>query len=331
MDRVLISEPSKMSVPRYYEYLPKKIHDTRNEVCQQFVTDHINDHPALKLENVTVKFILMRCNLALDHRGDVEEHTNYTHGVDINEIDLESSIVVNEGETLVLTPALNLKEMSLEGRLGVYDSWFDAAAANGTLTKVENRANSKIQRHKAGNLLRAHKLSVGSDFFNKVYYQLQRELKESSTDLHLGFQCKWQTFVDANEDALGPMANVKRLRMYLNTKEHLRGGISLFNMLYKCSNIVDETFGKVDISTDQSDGVKRSNKPTKEFQKFLLSFEVVEALPNEYDKLREDLELTITSYIFKLTKFHDDWIKEAEKTPQPKATRYYSKKKSFPN
>ena len=34
MDRVLISEPSKMVVPRYYEYLPKKIHDTRNEVCK---------------------------------------------------------------------------------------------------------------------------------------------------------------------------------------------------------------------------------------------------------------------------------------------------------
>ena len=27
MERILISEPSKMLVPRYYEYLPKKIHD----------------------------------------------------------------------------------------------------------------------------------------------------------------------------------------------------------------------------------------------------------------------------------------------------------------
>ena len=77
-------------------------------------------------------------------------------------------------------------------------------------------------------------------------------------------------------------------------------------MLYKCSNIVDETFGKADIYTDQSDEVSRSNKPNKEFQKFLLAFEVVEALPNEYDKLKEDLEISITGYIFKPTKFYDE-------------------------
>ena len=71
------------------------------------------------------------------------------------------------------------------------------------------------------------------------------------------------------------MANVKRLKTYLGTKEHLRGGISLADMLYKCSNIVDETFGKVDIYTVQSDKTSRSNKPNKEFQKFLLAFEVV--------------------------------------------------------
>ena len=116
MDRILISEPSKMLVPRYYEYLPKKVHDTRNAVCTKFVTDYVDTNPGLEIENVTVKFILMRCNFAMEHRGDVEDHTYYTHGMELNEIDLESSITVNEGETLVLTPALNLKEMSMEGR-----------------------------------------------------------------------------------------------------------------------------------------------------------------------------------------------------------------------
>ena len=177
----------------------------------------------------------MRCNFAMEHRGDVEDHTWYTHGMELNEVDLESSIKVNEGEALVLTPALTLKEMSIEGRRGVYDSWFDACAANGTVTKVENRANAKIQKHKAGNLLKALKGAVGSDQFHKVYYQLQRLLKDGN-DLHLGFQCRWQIFIDANEDALGPMANVKRLKMYMNTKEHLRGEISLYNMLPSCTN-----------------------------------------------------------------------------------------------
>ena len=162
----------------------------------------------------------------MDHRGDVEDHTWNTHGVDINEIDLESTIKVNEGEALVLTSAMTFKELSLEGRRSVYDSWFDACAANGTVTKVENRENAKIQKHKAGNLLKALKGAVGNDFFQKIYYQLSRQLKEGN-DLYLGFQCRWSTFVTAVEDALGPMAHVKRLKTYLKTKEHLSGGISL--------------------------------------------------------------------------------------------------------
>ena len=82
----------------------------------KFAADNLADNPGLEPRNVTVKFILLRCNLAMDHRGDVEEHTWNTHGVDISEIDLEATIQVNEGETLVLTASLNFKELSLEGR-----------------------------------------------------------------------------------------------------------------------------------------------------------------------------------------------------------------------
>ena len=58
--------------------------------------------------------------------GDIEDHTWNTHGVDINEIDLEAKITVNEGDALVLSSAMTFKELSLEGRRSVYDSWFDA-------------------------------------------------------------------------------------------------------------------------------------------------------------------------------------------------------------
>ena len=68
-----------MLVPRYYEYLPKKVHDTRNAVCTKLFTDYASANPGLEIENVTVKFILMRCNFAMEHRGDVEDHTYYTN------------------------------------------------------------------------------------------------------------------------------------------------------------------------------------------------------------------------------------------------------------
>ena len=85
------------------------------------------------------------------------------------------------------------------------------------------------------------------------------------------------------------------VKTFLNTKEHLKGGMSLYNTFYKCSTLIDDTFGKIDVFTTQGDKQLRSNKPTKEFQKFLLAFEVVEALPSEFDKISEDLEISIMS------------------------------------
>ena len=38
---------------------------------------------------------------------------------------------------------------------------------------------------------------------------------------------------------------------------------------------------------------------------------MVEALPKEYDKISEDLEISITNYMFKPEKFYEDWTKEA--------------------
>ena len=115
-DRVLISEPSKMRVDRYFEYLPKKIHDTQKDVCEKFAVENRDNNPGLEARFVTVKYILLRCNMAMDHRGDVEEHTWQTHGINLSEIELEATIQVNEGEALVLSAALNFKELSLEGR-----------------------------------------------------------------------------------------------------------------------------------------------------------------------------------------------------------------------
>ena len=113
-DRVLISEPSKMKVDHYFDYLPKKIHDTRMAVVTKFVAENSDGNPGLAKQFVTIKYILMRCNRALDHRGDVEEHTLQTHGININDIEIEATIQVNDGETLVLSAALNIRELPVE-------------------------------------------------------------------------------------------------------------------------------------------------------------------------------------------------------------------------
>ena len=106
--------------------------------------------------------------------------------------------------------------------------------------------------------------------------------------------------------------------------------MSLNNTFYKCSTLIDDTFGKIDVLTTQGDKQLRSNKPTKEFQKFLLAFEVVEALPSEFDKISEDLEISITKYMFKPEKFYDDWTKEASENACNKGHRVLYKDKILP-
>ena len=101
-------------------------------------------------------------------------------------------------------------------------------------------------------------------------------------------------------------------------------------MLYKCSHVIEETFGKIDITTEQQDGVKRSNKMTKEFQIFLAAFEVVEALPAEYDKLKEDMEIFITIYIYKPVKFYENWIEEASEKATLKGHTVLFREKILP-
>ena len=288
MDRVSLSEPSRMPVPRFYDYLPRKVHDLKDEVSESFVTEFRGTNPGLEKEHVTIKYILMRCNYPMDHRADVEDHTFYTHGMEMSEIKVETKIKVNEAETLVLTPAMNFKDLSRDGRREVYDSWFSSSAANGTLTNVENKDNSKIQKHKAGPFLKALKTALNQDYYQNAYYQLQRNLKEGD-NLHLGFQCKWADFEKAMEEALGPMANVKRLETFLNTREHLKGGVSLANMFYRCNTLVEDAFGKIDVFTLQSDKITRDNRTTKEYHKFRMSYDIVKALPSEFDKISEDL------------------------------------------
>ena len=79
------------------------VHDTRDAIASKFVTDYRTGNPGLAEGQVTIKWILMRCNMVLDNRGDIEEHTAHTHGLNINEIERESSIKVNDTEVLILS------------------------------------------------------------------------------------------------------------------------------------------------------------------------------------------------------------------------------------
>merc|ERR1712015_313732 len=187
----------------------------------------------------------------------------------------------------------------------------------------------KIQRHKAGALLVALKAALSNDFYQTVYYQLQRDLKEGD-NLHMGLQCSWGVFTKAVEEALGPMHKVKRFRNFINTKEHLRGGMSLSNTFYKCSTIVEDTFGKNNVFNTQSDQQLRSNKPTKEFHKFWLAFEVVEGLPSEFDKIKEELEISIAKYAFDPEKFFEEWTTEASTNACSKGHSVLFKDKILP-
>ena len=53
----------------------------------------------------------MKCNIFLDTRGDIEEHTAHTHGININKLGMEVTIKVNDTEVLVLSKSPNICEL----------------------------------------------------------------------------------------------------------------------------------------------------------------------------------------------------------------------------
>ena len=56
----------------------------------------------------------------------------------------------------------------------------------------------------------------------------------------------------------------------------------------------------------------------------------MEALPNEYYRVKEDLEISITGYIFKPTKFYDQWTEEASENAIAKGHTVLLKDKLLP-
>ena len=131
-DRIKLSEPSKRPVSRFYDYLPKPILDMKEETTKKFVEEFKAKNTGLAVGHVKISYMLMRCDLAMDHRADVEEHTWITHGMEMHQVKREVKIKVNEAEALELTAAMNFKELSKQGRLEVYDSWFALCVASAT-------------------------------------------------------------------------------------------------------------------------------------------------------------------------------------------------------
>ena len=74
----------------------------------------------------------------------------------------------------------------------------------------------------------------------------------------------------------------------------MKGGITVADTFNKVNHFVEETHGKIDKVFMHEDGKQRDNKVVKEYLKFLAAFEVVEALPPDFNSIRVDLELSIS-------------------------------------
>ena len=69
---------------------------------------------------------------------------------------------------------------------------------------------------------------------------------------------------------------------------------------------------------------------TKEYKKFMAAFEVVQALPAEFDRVREDLEISIAECVHKPTKFYTTWMEEAHKNATTKGHSVIYREKILP-
>ena len=99
---------------RYFEYLPKKVHEQGEVFAQKFVTSHSRQYARLTTGMVSVKWLLFKCNFNLDTRGDIEKHSSHTHGVNMNRMKREATIKVNESAVLKLAKCTTIAELPNE-------------------------------------------------------------------------------------------------------------------------------------------------------------------------------------------------------------------------
>ena len=115
-DKIVASEPSQYKIDRYFEFLPRKVFEKVAAIAQKFVVDNRDTYPRLTIRNITMKWILLKCNIHIDTRGDIEEHTAHTHGININKLRREAIIKVNDSAVLSLAKCTNVSELPTEKR-----------------------------------------------------------------------------------------------------------------------------------------------------------------------------------------------------------------------
>ena len=68
----------------------------------------------------------------------------------------------------------------------------------------------------------------------------------------------------------------------------------------------------------------------KEWLKFMKAFEIIQALPTEWEALREDLEISISTYAHNTTKFYETWMTEAYTNASNKGYALLFKERNLP-
>ena len=124
----------------------------------------------------------------------------------------------------------------------------------------------------------------------------------------MGFTCKWSHVVKAVNTAPGPMAAVRRLHHFIHTKDYMRGGVSAADTLNRVNHYINETLGKSNTAFTHEDGQQRDRMVFKELMKFLAAFEVLEALPREFNDIKSNLELSIAEAVDKSSMYFTTWM-----------------------
>ena len=95
------------------------------------------------------------------------------------------------------------------------------------------------------------------------------------------------------------MEAVKKLHHFIHTKDYMWGGISAADTFNKVNHYINKILGKSNRAFTHDDGQQRDRMVFKELMKFLAAFEVIEALPREFNDIKSDLELSIAEAVGK--------------------------------
>ena len=185
--------------------------------------------------------------VSLCEQKEIIEHCQDAHSVNIHKMQVERTIPVDPNAAknpLVLDQCLDYEAKSEAKKEVMLTAWWTKCVGQGIFSQNTGRENSNLDANVNDKFMKAMKVAVGNDFFEK--FEMHLKVVLDGTDFDHSFSCKWSRIEEAFSRAQGADGQAKCLSAYLIEEDSMLGGKSIESTLNSIESAVNNTFNNKD-------------------------------------------------------------------------------------